>query len=84
MLLPEVQRHYGKLKLFMSGEWVESESLGSQSVMNPAKDEVIAEVPFATKEEVDEAVKTAQAAFERWKELPIYPFFYGGKLTLFM
>jgi malonate-semialdehyde dehydrogenase (acetylating)/methylmalonate-semialdehyde dehydrogenase len=39
--------------------------------MNPAKDEVIAEVPFATKEEVDRAVESARSAFEKWSEQPV-------------
>jgi malonate-semialdehyde dehydrogenase (acetylating)/methylmalonate-semialdehyde dehydrogenase len=39
--------------------------------MNPAKDEIIAEVPFATKEEVDRAVESARSAFEKWSEQPV-------------
>ncbi len=70
-ILKEVRSHYGKLNLFINGEVIESESSEVYPVMNPAKDETIAKVPFATKEEVDIAVKSAAEAFERWKELPI-------------
>jgi len=70
-LLSEVQKHYGRLKLFINGEWVESRSTQAQNVMNPAKDEAIAEVPFAMKNEVEEAIEAAQDAFEKWRELPV-------------
>ena len=70
-VLPEVRPHYGKLKLLIDGQMVESETEKYLPVMNPAKDEVIAEVPLATKEEVDRAVEAAVNAFEKWKELPV-------------
>jgi len=69
-LLSEVEKNYGRLKFFIDGSWMDSGSSHSEPVMNPAKDEVIAEVPFALKEEVDGAVEAAAQAFERWKELP--------------
>ena len=71
VLLPEVRSHYGRLKLYIDGEWVDSESTEVHPVMNPAKDEPIAEVPYATKEEVDRAVAAAVEAFEKWKEIPM-------------
>jgi len=70
-VLSEIQSNYGRLKLFINGKWVSSESTHVQAVMNPAKDEVIAEVPFALKEEVYGAVEAAQNAFEKWRELPV-------------
>lgn len=69
--LAEVQTNYGRLKLFIGGKWVESQSDYIQPVMNPAKDEVVAEVPFATKDEVNKAVESARNAFGRWSELPV-------------
>ena len=69
--LQEIQNNYGRLKLFTSGKWVDSQSGYAQPVMNPAKDEVIAEAPFATREEVDKAVESARTAFGRWSELPV-------------
>lgn len=70
-LLSEVEKNYGRLKLFIDGRWADSRSPRVEPVMNPAKDEVIAEVPFTLKEEVDAAVQAAAGAFEKWKELPI-------------
>jgi malonate-semialdehyde dehydrogenase (acetylating)/methylmalonate-semialdehyde dehydrogenase len=39
--------------------------------MNPAKDEVIAEVPFTTQDEVDSAIESAHDAFGKWSVLPV-------------
>lgn len=70
-VLEEIHRNYGRLRLFVDGRWADSQSTRVQAVMNPAKDEVIAEVPFATKEEVDRAVESARSAFEKWSEQPV-------------
>jgi len=69
--LLEVQKDYGRLKLFIEGKWIDSQSNHIQPVMNPATDEIIAEVPFSTGEEVDKAVESAQTAFSRWSEFPV-------------
>jgi acyl-CoA reductase-like NAD-dependent aldehyde dehydrogenase len=74
--LDEVQSNYGRLELFMNGKWAQSHSTSIQSVMNPAKAQSIAEVPFATKQEADEAVESARAPFEKWRELPVTTYHY--------
>jgi malonate-semialdehyde dehydrogenase (acetylating)/methylmalonate-semialdehyde dehydrogenase len=71
VVLSEIQGNYGRLRFFIDGKWVDSTSKHVQPVMNPAKDEVIAEAPFALKEEVCSAVESAENAFEKWKELPV-------------
>ena len=70
-VLQEVKSEYGKLPLYINGEYIESKTSQYQKVMNPAFDTTIAEVPFSKKEEVDEALKIAEEAFEKWRELPI-------------
>ena len=70
-LLPEVQSQYGRLPLYIDGKFVESETDEWLAVMNPAKGKKIAEVPFATIEEVDKAIESAARAFERWRETPV-------------
>jgi acyl-CoA reductase-like NAD-dependent aldehyde dehydrogenase len=47
--LEEVQDNYGRLKLFIDGKWVDSHSTSVQPVMNPAKAQSIAEVPYPPK-----------------------------------
>jgi malonate-semialdehyde dehydrogenase (acetylating)/methylmalonate-semialdehyde dehydrogenase len=71
MLLEEVKKHYGKLKLLINGEWVESRSTVVETDTNPATDEVIAEYPVATQEETLRAVEAAQSAFKTWQNVPV-------------
>ena len=59
-----------KLELFIDGAFVESAGAG-EPVTDPATQEVLCEVPFATGAEVDRAVAGAQAAFEAWREVPV-------------
>jgi len=68
-LLPEVKKHYGKLKFLIDGEWIDSQSSDIHEVTNPATDEVIAEFPSATKEEARAAVESAHRAFQEWREV---------------
>ncbi|NTV56936.1 MAG: aldehyde dehydrogenase family protein, partial [Deltaproteobacteria bacterium] len=71
MLLPEVKKHYGKLKFLIDGEWVDSKSTSIELDTNPATDEVIAEFPMATKEEAFKAVDAAQKAFQTWRNVSL-------------
>ncbi|WP_435609704.1 CoA-acylating methylmalonate-semialdehyde dehydrogenase [Pseudomonas knackmussii] len=59
------------VKLFIDGKPVESTSSEWREVINPATQEVLARVPFATTAEVDRAVASAKAAFKTWKKTPI-------------
>ena len=69
--LPAVQENYGRLKFFIGGKWVDSKSDNVQPVMNPARDEQIAQIPYATEDEVNNAIEAAHNAFGRWSELPV-------------
>ena len=70
-LLPEVKGHYGKLKLMIDGEWVDSKSTLVHETVNPAIGEVIAEYPTATQEEARQAVEAAQRGFEAMKGIAL-------------
>jgi len=59
-----------KLPLFIGGEFVASETKEWSPVTNPATQEVLADVPFATQREVDRAVASAKAAFLTWRDVP--------------
>ena len=63
-ILPEVKSNYGKLKILVDGEWIDSSSTVVNETTNPATGEVIAEYPTATKEEARAAVEAAQRGFE--------------------
>jgi len=70
-LLPEVQKHYGKLKFYINGSWVASESDLIYEDVNPATGEVIAEFPSATDSEIEAAIDAAQGAVAKWREVPL-------------
>lgn len=70
-LYGEVLESYGKIKLYIDGGFRESESNKYIKIFNPAKDEVIAELPISTANEVDEAVESAYEAYLKWRETPI-------------
>ncbi|WP_134703237.1 CoA-acylating methylmalonate-semialdehyde dehydrogenase [Ammoniphilus sp. YIM 78166] len=59
-----------KVKNFIHGEWIESESL-YEEVPNPATGEVIALVPLSTKEALDQAVLAAKKAFDSWRKTAV-------------
>jgi len=53
--------------LYIGGKAVQSTTTEWRDVLNPATQEVVARVPFATKEEVDHAVANAKQAFAGWR-----------------
>jgi acyl-CoA reductase-like NAD-dependent aldehyde dehydrogenase len=57
-------------KIYIGGAWVDSESSETISVVNPATEEVIAEVPAGTPGDANRAVAAARAAFETWGGTP--------------
>jgi malonate-semialdehyde dehydrogenase (acetylating)/methylmalonate-semialdehyde dehydrogenase len=61
---------YGKLRNYIDGEWVASQSDRVLDVDNPATGEVIAQVPLSTAEEMNRAVDAAAEAFQEWRETP--------------
>ena len=57
--------------LLIDGSLIESESNLLIPVTNPATQEVIANVPCATNQEVDAAIDGAKSAFSKWKNTSI-------------
>jgi len=70
MVLPEVQSHYGRLRNYVGGTWIEERDGESLPVMNPATAREIAQVPLAAKESVEGVVAAAQEAFPAWRATP--------------
>jgi 1-pyrroline dehydrogenase len=52
----------------IGGEFVDAADGATADVINPADDQVIAQVPKSAAEDVDRAVNAAQTAFESWKK----------------
>jgi malonate-semialdehyde dehydrogenase (acetylating) / methylmalonate-semialdehyde dehydrogenase len=59
------------VKLLINGQFVESKSNEWREVINPATQEVLARVPFATQDELNEAIASAKGAFTTWKNTSI-------------
>lgn len=62
--------HYGKLKFFIDGEWIESQSDVIFKDTDPGRGEEIAIVPVATESEVEYAIESAYRAFKIWRDVP--------------
>lgn len=60
-----------KLKNFIGGQWVDSQALQFEAVYNPATEEILAEVPLSSRDELDRAVDIAQKAFQSWKNVDV-------------
>lgn len=60
-----------RLKNYIAGKWEDSATDHFEEVYNPASGEVLAQVPFSGKEEVNAAVKAAAAAFPGWSSTPV-------------
>ncbi len=67
------------VKLLIGGELVESRTSQWRDVINPATQEVLARVPFATPEEIEAAVSSAKQAFKTWRKTPI-----GARSRIFL
>src|SRR5580700_7303427 len=59
------------VKMLLDGKFIESRSSEWHDVINPATQEVLAQVPFATDEELNAAVASAKKAFKTWKNTPL-------------
>jgi 1-pyrroline dehydrogenase len=53
---------------FIGGDFVDAADGRTAEVINPANDQVIANVPASSQEDVDRAVNAAETAFETWKQ----------------
>jgi malonate-semialdehyde dehydrogenase (acetylating)/methylmalonate-semialdehyde dehydrogenase len=59
------------VKMLLQGKFIESQTNEWHDVVNPATQEVLAQVPFATDAEINAAVASAKEAYKSWKNTPI-------------
>jgi len=55
-----------RFRMFINGDWTDAAGGETTHVINPATEEVIAEVPEGAEADVDRAVDAARAAFDSW------------------
>lgn len=60
-----------EIPLFIDGQPARSQSPEWRDVINPATQEVVARVPFATVDEVNRAVASAKEAFKSWRKVSL-------------
>lgn len=68
--IAEQIRKSQKVPLFIGGEFVDSATQDWIELNNPATQEVIAQVPVTTGEEMERAIASAKAAFRSWRDVP--------------
>lgn len=59
-------------RMLIDGEWTDGVSDKKRSIINPANEEVVAEVPDGIAEDVRRAVEAAAKAFLKWSRLTPY------------
>jgi succinate-semialdehyde dehydrogenase / glutarate-semialdehyde dehydrogenase len=60
---------YPEPRLLINGRWLHGSGRSTEPVLDPATEEVVAELPHATTADLDLALDSAAAAFETWKAL---------------
>ena len=69
---PERDMDYPAPTLFIGGQWRGSSDGATIPVFNPATQAVIAELPVATRADLDEALAAAHAGFQTWRAVSAY------------
>src|SRR4030081_3211883 len=64
-------QHIPAVKLLLDGKFLDSRTSEWHDVVNPATQEVLAQVPFATDDEINAAVASAKQAYKTWKNTPL-------------
>ena len=59
------------LQLFIDGVWKSGEGREAHAVVNPADAQPIAELPYATKADLDEALAASGRAWPEWRALDV-------------
>ena len=59
---------YEKLELLINGKWKMGSENKAEPVVNPATNEVIGDLPHASKKDLDEALESNLEAFKLWKK----------------
>ncbi|MFX0072695.1 MAG: aldehyde dehydrogenase family protein, partial [Candidatus Hermodarchaeota archaeon] len=55
--------------MFINGEWIGASNHETAPLINPATEEVIAEIPQATSEDINKAIYAADNAWKLWRNV---------------
>ena len=59
---------YENLALYIDGAFVPAQGRKTEAVVNPASNEVLGQLPHATREDLDQALAAAERAFTSWSK----------------
>ena len=59
------------MKPYIGGQWIESKSEKYTTIYDPSTGHAIAQVPQCTKDEVEQAIAAAKAAYPAWRNTPV-------------
>ncbi len=65
-----LRTRYTELNLLIGGEWVTGGGREMLAVINPATEEVLGELPLATRADLDQALAAARDAYPAWRAMP--------------
>ena len=65
-----LRTRYTELNLLIGGEWVTGGGREVLPVINPATEEVLGELPLATRADLDQALCAARDAYPAWRAMP--------------
>jgi succinate-semialdehyde dehydrogenase/glutarate-semialdehyde dehydrogenase len=63
---------YTELALYIDGEWLSASGRKTEDVINPASGKVLAQLPHASKADLDAALGAAEKGFAVWKATSAY------------
>lgn len=59
-----------RLKNYINGEWVDASAARYNQIINPARQELLCDVPVSSRADVNTAVSAAQEAYAEWRNTP--------------
>jgi succinate-semialdehyde dehydrogenase/glutarate-semialdehyde dehydrogenase len=65
--MPQVSQSYPSLHLYIDGQQIASCGRSVRAVLDPATEQVLAELPHATHADIDRALEAASRAFPPWR-----------------
>src|SRR5262249_56811001 len=63
---------YTDLALYIDGKWLNGGGRKGEDVLNPATEKPLAQLPHASKADLDAALEAAKKGFALWRAAPAY------------